>query len=77
MLQRLLDAGLVEDGWEDPTTIREKRPPRRYYKLTGAGRLEINSVIEKARGDVRFEDLFEETEQHRRFTPPRRERCAW
>jgi PadR family transcriptional regulator PadR len=29
MLTRMLDEGWVEDGWEDPTTIREKRPPRR------------------------------------------------
>jgi PadR family transcriptional regulator len=39
MLTRMLDEGWLTDGWEDPTTIRDKRPPRRYYELTSkAGR---------------------------------------
>jgi DNA-binding PadR family transcriptional regulator len=41
MLTRMLDEGWVEDGWEDRTTIREKRPPRRYYVLTDKGRLAL------------------------------------
>ncbi|MFC9249999.1 PadR family transcriptional regulator [Amycolatopsis thailandensis] len=41
MLTRFLNEGLVTDGWEDPTTIIERRPPRRYYELTDKGRLEL------------------------------------
>lgn len=38
MLTRMLDEGWLTDGWEDPTTIVKKRPPRRYYELTDEGR---------------------------------------
>lgn len=38
-LTRLLDRGLIEDGWEDETVTRaEGRPPRRWYRITGPGR---------------------------------------
>jgi PadR family transcriptional regulator PadR len=58
MLTRMLDEGWVEDGWEDPTiTIHEKRPPRRYYKLTDKGRLALGAVLHDARCDVRFNGL--------------------
>src|SRR4051812_29762480 len=30
ILSRMLDEGWLEDGWEDPSHIAEKRPPRRY-----------------------------------------------
>jgi PadR family transcriptional regulator PadR len=58
MLSRMLDAGWVEDGWEDPTTMRDKRPPRRYYELTDRGRLALGGVVQGARSDSRFADLF-------------------
>ena len=57
MLTRMLDEGWVEDGWEDPTTIREKRPPRRYYELTEKGRLALGAVLREARCDARFTSL--------------------
>ncbi|MGH3976841.1 MAG: PadR family transcriptional regulator [Pseudonocardiaceae bacterium] len=57
MLTRMLDEGWVEDGWEDPTTIREKRPPRRYYELTDEGRLALGAVVQEARRDARFTSL--------------------
>ncbi len=57
MLTRMLDEGWVTDGWEDPTTIRKKRPPRRYYELTDRGRLELGAVLRAARGDARFTGL--------------------
>jgi PadR family transcriptional regulator, regulatory protein PadR len=57
MLTRMLNAGWVEDGWEDPTTIREKRPPRRYYQLTNEGRLALGAVVQEARRDARFTSL--------------------
>lgn len=57
MLTRMLNDGWVKDGWEDRTTIREKRPPRRYYELTDKGRLELGAVLEDARCDARFRGL--------------------
>jgi PadR family transcriptional regulator, regulatory protein PadR len=57
MLTRMLNEGWVEDGWEDPTTIREKRPPRRYYELTDKGRLALGGIRQEARSDARFTAL--------------------
>jgi PadR family transcriptional regulator, regulatory protein PadR len=57
ILTRMLNEGWVEDGWEDPTTIREKRPPRRYYELTDKGRLALGAVRQEARSDTRFTAL--------------------
>ena len=57
MLTRMLNEGWVEDGWEDPNTIREKRPPRRYYELTDKGRLELGAVLRAVRSDARFAGL--------------------
>jgi DNA-binding PadR family transcriptional regulator len=38
ILGRLEHAGLVRSRWESPTIAqREKRPPRRYYEISGAG----------------------------------------
>jgi PadR family transcriptional regulator PadR len=54
MLTRLLDEGWLADGWEDPTTIRDKRPPRRYYELTEKGLLALGGILEEARRDTRF-----------------------
>lgn len=54
MLTRMLDEGWVEDGWEDPTTIRDKRLPRRYYELTNEGRLALGAVLRDASHDARF-----------------------
>ncbi|MGH3773654.1 MAG: PadR family transcriptional regulator [Pseudonocardiaceae bacterium] len=44
MLTRMLDEGWLTDGWEDPNTIRDKRPPRRYYELTDKGRLRLGGA---------------------------------
>ncbi len=57
MLTRMLDENWLADGWEDPTTIREKRPPRRYYELTDDGRLALGAVLQEARTDARFTKL--------------------
>ena len=38
ILRRLEDAGCVRSRWEAAERARaERRPPRRYYELTGAG----------------------------------------
>jgi len=57
MLTRMLDESWLTDGWEDPTTIRDKRPPRRYYELTSRGRVELGAVLQQALCDARFADL--------------------
>ena len=57
MLSRMLERGWLTDGWEDPTTIKEKRPPRRYYQLTDRGREELGRILQGARTDPRFRQL--------------------
>jgi len=57
-LQRMLDEGWLADGWEEQAQAgRAKRPPRRYYQLTDAGRIELGAVIAEARRDTRFRAL--------------------
>lgn len=57
MLTRMLNEGWLTDGWEDPATIQQKRPPRRYYELTDDGRLALGAVLQGARHDARFAGL--------------------
>jgi PadR family transcriptional regulator PadR len=58
ILQTMLDEGWLADGWEEqPRTGRAKRPPRRYYELTDAGKIELGAVIAEARRDARFRAL--------------------
>jgi PadR family transcriptional regulator PadR len=57
MLQRMLDDGWLEDGWEDPNQLTEKRSPRRYYTITKAGLEELGALMHKARQDVRFRTM--------------------
>lgn len=49
MLSQMLEAGWLVDGWEDPATIRERRPPRRYYQLTIDGRAKLAAFVEGPR----------------------------
>ncbi|MDQ2709004.1 MAG: PadR family transcriptional regulator [Actinomycetota bacterium] len=57
LLTRMLIEGWLEDGWEDPETIKEKRPPRRYYELTDEGHIALGGVLQEARRDARFVGL--------------------
>jgi PadR family transcriptional regulator, regulatory protein PadR len=58
ILQRMLNEGWLADGWEDQVRVgKAKRPPRRYYKLTDAGRVALGAVIAEARRDTRFAPL--------------------
>jgi PadR family transcriptional regulator PadR len=57
ILQRLLEYGWLEDGWEDRTEILEKRPPRRYYELTPEGEAALARILAEAPGDIRFRRL--------------------
>ncbi len=59
ILQRMLDEGWLIDGWEEQGRGgRAKRPPRRYYELTDAGRIELGALIAEACRDARFRPLF-------------------
>ncbi len=49
ILHRMLDEGWLVDGWEDRASIRQKRPPRRYYELTDDGRTALGAMIQAAR----------------------------
>jgi PadR family transcriptional regulator PadR len=51
ILHRMLDAGWLEDGWEDPPSGAGKRtrPPRRYYELTDVGREQLGALARSAR----------------------------
>lgn len=49
----MLDEGWVQDGWEEHSEARAKRPPRRYYKLTDIGKTELGAFISEARQDTR------------------------
>ena len=42
-LDRLMKAGWIEDRWEEPPP--EDRPRRRYYSITGIGRVAYQEAI--------------------------------
>lgn len=63
ILSRMLDEGWLSDGWEDPATIQQKRPPRRYYELTTEGREALTALLEQARTDPRFSALLQPDER--------------
>jgi DNA-binding PadR family transcriptional regulator len=48
ILSKLEDAGLARGAWEDPRIgRREKRPPRRYYQITGAGATALQEALRR------------------------------
>jgi DNA-binding PadR family transcriptional regulator len=56
-LHRLEAAGLIESWWEAPDAAGEGRPPRRCYRITGAGSAALTdarSVITPAPGTLRI-----------------------
>jgi len=49
-LARLERDGYVKSRWEDAATARkDKRPPRRYYRITAAGVTVLNEALTKYR----------------------------
>lgn len=47
-LERLESEGLAESTWEDAETARrEKRPPRRYYRITAKGKEALIEALER------------------------------
>lgn len=48
ILHRLEDAGSLRSRWEPVERARaERRPPRRYYELTGAGREAMRDALRR------------------------------
>jgi PadR family transcriptional regulator PadR len=58
LLRRMMEQGILVDGWEDRAAIERKRPPRRYYKLTPDGRRALGAQVQLARTEPRFRGLF-------------------
>ena len=63
ILTRMVQEGWLTTRWEDPSTIEERRPPRRYYELANQGRLALGGVLADARRDTRFVGLAGLTER--------------
>jgi PadR family transcriptional regulator, regulatory protein PadR len=57
ILHRMLDEGWLVDGWEELDSAIEKRPPRRYYRLTEEGSRQLGALLQSARTDRRFAAL--------------------
>jgi PadR family transcriptional regulator PadR len=53
-LDRMMGEGWLEDHWESPKEARGKRPPRRYYSVTEAGRSNLGAVVRRAASEPRF-----------------------
>jgi len=49
-LDKLQDMGLLRSSWEDAAAAQaEKRPPRRYFELTGDGARALAEALDKHR----------------------------
>lgn len=47
-LEKLEDQGLLRSRWEDPSVARrERRPPRRYFRLTAGGEATLEKALER------------------------------
>lgn len=53
ILDRMLTAGWLADGWEE-SAAGKSRPPRRYYTVTELGRVQLRALLNDARRDTRF-----------------------
>ena len=54
ILHRMLDEEWLTDGWEELDPSVDKRPPRRYYRLTEEGARQLGAVLQAAKTDARF-----------------------
>lgn len=49
ILARMLNEGWLSDDWESvDTAVTDRRPPRRYYKLTVAGVVALGGMLDAA-----------------------------
>jgi DNA-binding PadR family transcriptional regulator len=47
-LEKLETAGLLRSSWEEPERARaEKRPPRRYFEITAAGKQALVEALDR------------------------------
>jgi len=54
-LARLMELGLVTSKWEAAAlALKEKRPRRRYYEITDAGKTELEEARERLRAFARL-----------------------
>jgi PadR family transcriptional regulator PadR len=53
ILLRLQNEGWVTSRWEEIDPAAEKRPPRRYYRLTATGAVRASAALAGARGHAR------------------------
>jgi PadR family transcriptional regulator PadR len=53
ILARLENEGWVSSRWEDIDPAAEKRPARRYYRLTAAGTAQAGAAVTAARRPAR------------------------
>ncbi len=49
ILLRLENEGWLTSRWEDIDPRAEKRPPRRYYRLTASGATQASAALARAR----------------------------
>ena len=55
-LDRLERLGYARSEWEDAAVAqREKRPPRRYFRITRDGALELQNALERHRSLARLD----------------------
>ncbi len=54
MVNRMIDEGWLQAGWENGTAESLGRPPRRWLTLTDRGRSELGAVLSAARRSKRF-----------------------
>lgn len=54
LLARMYNEAWLDDGWEDPAAITDKRPPRRYYTVNAYGLEQLGAVTARAARDPRF-----------------------
>jgi PadR family transcriptional regulator PadR len=55
ILRRLEKRGVLAGAWEDESTARsERRPARRYYRLTPVGEAALGEVLERFPAVVRL-----------------------
>jgi PadR family transcriptional regulator PadR len=57
ILHRMLNEGWLSDGWESLEAPTRRRPPRRYYELTDAGKRELGALLGEIRAEKRFDVL--------------------
>jgi PadR family transcriptional regulator, regulatory protein PadR len=57
ILHRMHEEGWLVDGWENLDPAIDKRPPRRYYRLTEEGSRQLGALLQSARTDRRFAAL--------------------